>query len=33
MQTSEFVIETDPDPGHVQYLEDRLYEFNSGVTG
>lgn len=33
MQASEFVIETDPDPGHVQYLEDRLYEFNSGVTG
>lgn len=32
MQASEFVIETDPDPGHVQYLEDRLYEFNSGVT-
>jgi GNAT superfamily N-acetyltransferase len=32
MQASEFVIETDPAPGHVQYLEDRLYEFNSGVT-
>jgi GNAT superfamily N-acetyltransferase len=32
MHASEFVIETDPEPGHVQYLEDRLYEFNSGVT-
>lgn len=33
MHASEFVIETDPEPGHVQYLEDRLYEFNSAVTG
>ena len=33
MPASGFVVETDPDPGHVQYLEDRLYEFNSGVTG
>lgn len=32
MESSEFVIETDPDPGHVQFLEDRIYEFNSGVT-
>ena len=30
---SEFVVESDPSPLDVQYLEDRLYEFNSGVTG
>ena len=33
MTTPEFVIETDPSPEQVQYLEDRIYEFNSGVTG
>lgn|SRR5512140_1334390 len=33
MHASEFVIESDPEPGDVQVLEDRLYEFNSGVTG
>ena len=33
MTESEFVIETDPAPEQVQYLEDRLYEFNAGVTG
>jgi N-acetylglutamate synthase-like GNAT family acetyltransferase len=33
MPASEFVIETDPAPEQVQYLEDRLYEFNSSVTG
>ncbi|HUL02799.1 MAG TPA: GNAT family N-acetyltransferase [Gemmatimonadales bacterium] len=32
MPPSEFVIETDPAPEHIQYLEDRLYEFNSRVT-
>ena len=32
MHASEFVIETDPEPGQVQYLEDRIYEFNSGIT-
>lgn len=32
MPASEFVIETDPTPEQVQYLEDRLYEFNSSVT-
>ncbi len=32
MSTSEFVIETDPSPEQVQYLEDRLYEFNSRAT-
>jgi GNAT superfamily N-acetyltransferase len=30
---SEFVIESHPSPLDVEYLEDRLYEFNSGVTG
>jgi hypothetical protein len=30
---SEFVIETDPTPTQIQYLEDRLYEFNSQTTG
>ena len=33
MSASEFVIETQPTPEQVQYLEDRLYEFNSSVTG
>ena len=32
MPASEFVIETDPTPEQVRYLEDRLYEFNSSVT-
>src|SRR5712692_6616630 len=32
MSASDFVIETDPRPEQVQYLEDRLYEFNSSVT-
>jgi len=29
----ELVIETDPTPEQVQHLEDRIYEFNSKVTG
>ena len=33
MSPSEYVIETAPAPNDVQYLEDRLYEFNSTVTG
>jgi GNAT superfamily N-acetyltransferase len=33
MTTPQFVIQTDPGPEQVQYLEDRIYEFNSGVTG
>jgi GNAT superfamily N-acetyltransferase len=33
VSTVEFVIGTDPTPEEVQYLEDRLYEFNSSVTG
>ena len=32
MPASELVIETDPAPEEVQYLEDRIYEFNSSVT-
>jgi GNAT superfamily N-acetyltransferase len=27
------VIETDPTPEQIQYLEDRLYEFNAAATG
>lgn len=33
MLASEFVITTAPMPEQVQYLEDRIYEYNSGVTG
>ena len=33
MLTPELVISTEPTPGEVQYLEDRLYEFNSAATG
>ncbi len=33
MSTTEFVIDPEPTPDDVQYLEDRLYEFNSSVTG
>jgi GNAT superfamily N-acetyltransferase len=33
MSASEFVIDTEPTPAEVQYLEDRLYEFNSNATG
>ena len=29
----ELVITADPTPGQVQYLEDRIYEFNSTATG
>ena len=32
MHTHEFVISTEPTPGEVQYLEDRLHEFNSAAT-
>jgi GNAT superfamily N-acetyltransferase len=32
MPASAFVIETDPTPELIQYLEDQLYEFNAGVT-
>ena len=27
------VIETEPDPADVSFLEDRLYEFNVAATG
>jgi hypothetical protein len=33
MHTPELVICTEPTPGEVQYLEHRLYEFNSAATG
>ena len=33
VSTSELVINTEPTPDQVQYLEDRIYEFNSGATG
>ena len=33
MGALEFVIETEPTPEQVRYLEDRLYEFNVGTTG
>jgi GNAT superfamily N-acetyltransferase len=33
MRTPELVISTEPTPAEVQYLEDRLYEFNSAATG
>jgi GNAT superfamily N-acetyltransferase len=32
MPASEFHVENDPKPEQVQYLEDRIYEFNSSVT-
>ena len=32
-RTSDFVIDTEPSPDEVQYLEDRIYEFNSTATG
>lgn len=33
MYTPELVITTEPTPDEVQYLEDRIYEFNSAATG
>jgi GNAT superfamily N-acetyltransferase len=33
MAISELLVTTDPTPDQVQYLEDRIYEFNSGATG
>lgn len=33
MRTPELQIHSEPTPGDVQYLEDRIYEFNSAVTG
>jgi GNAT superfamily N-acetyltransferase len=31
--TQEFTFEPHPTPEQIQYLEDRLYEYNSGATG
>jgi hypothetical protein len=31
--TSDLLINAEPTPDQVQYLEDRIYEFNSGATG
>lgn len=33
MRPHELIISNESAPGDVQYLEDRLYEFNSAVTG
>ena len=33
MATSDLLVTIDPTPDQVQYLEDRIYEFNSGATG
>ena len=33
MRRPELVIDTEPTPHDVQYLEDRIYEFNSDATG
>jgi GNAT superfamily N-acetyltransferase len=33
MTTPEFVVETNPAPEQVQYLEDRIYEHNVRATG
>jgi GNAT superfamily N-acetyltransferase len=33
MPAPEFRVETDPQPDQVQFLEERIYEFNAGVTG
>ena len=32
-RSPELVIDSEPKPDDVQYLEDRLYEFNSNATG
>jgi GNAT superfamily N-acetyltransferase len=33
MHNPELIVSADPTPGEVQYLEDRIYEFNAGATG
>ena len=33
MSTPEFVVNTEPSPDQIQYLEDRIYEFNARTTG
>ena len=32
-QAPELIVETEPDPESIRFLEDRLYEFNVGATG
>ena len=32
-QIPELLISTQPTPGDVRYLEDRIYEFNAAATG
>ncbi len=32
MSSSTFLVESDPSPEQIQYLEERIYEFNSSVT-
>ena len=33
MRNPDLVISSEPAPEEIQYLEDRIYEFNSGATG
>jgi len=33
MRTPELIIDAEPTPNDVQYLEDRIYEFNAAATG
>jgi GNAT superfamily N-acetyltransferase len=33
MRTPEFIISTEPTPSEVQYLEERISEYNSATTG
>jgi GNAT superfamily N-acetyltransferase len=33
VRDSELVITSEPTPAQVQYVEDRIYEFNAGATG
>ena len=31
--TADLMVEAEPDPAHIRFLEDRLYEFNVQATG
>jgi len=33
MATPELIMRTDPTPAEIDFLEERLYEFNSQATG
>ena len=33
MRIAETIVDAEPTPSEVQYLEDRIYEFNSSATG